>query len=169
MPRATSPVCRVPLAAPKTASRPVGAQCTTICCPPSPLSRSVRLPCRPMGRRTSTGPSFLAIQPFQNHPRRFGGPVKTAKRRYSNRDCPTDKACTCRNPSDRYATWDLFPSRPPCQAGPCRIQVLRYSSGRPGRGHSKETSLPVPDNVANAVRKSLPPKQMLVVSGSGSG
>ena len=37
----------------------------------------------------------------------------------------------------------------------------------PGVAHSVATSLPVPESVMKAVRRSAPPKQMFVVSGSG--
>ena len=40
---------------------------------------------------------------------------------------------------------------------------------RPRRGQWNEASLPVPDNVTNAVVRSSPPKQMLVVTRSGMG
>jgi hypothetical protein len=49
----------------------------------------------------------------------------------------------------------------------CRRQP--WASRRPGRGHSNATSCPVPEQVTHAVRRSGPPKQMLVVSGSPVG
>src|SRR5206468_3657543 len=44
-----------------------------------------------------------------------------------------------------------------------------YARRRPGRGHSAASSRPVPEAVMYAVRRSRPPKQMLVVSGSPVG
>lgn len=40
------------------------------------------------------------------------------------------------------------------------------ASASPGRGHGIDTSRPVPDSVTNAVRRSSPPKQTFVTSGS---
>ncbi len=46
--------------------------------------------------------------------------------------------------------------------------VLRWFSARPGRGHSKDTSVPPIDSVAYAVFRSRPPKHTLVTIMSGS-
>ena len=47
--------------------------------------------------------------------------------------------------------------------------LFRKLSGSPGRGHGIETNCPVELRVMKAVRKSSPPKQMLVVTTSGIG
>src|SRR5689334_11533334 len=46
------------------------------------------------------------------------------------------------------------------------LQALKFSF-RPGRGQRHLSSFPVPEAVIHAVRMSGPPKQMLVISGSG--
>src|SRR5260221_7685514 len=46
--------------------------------------------------------------------------------------------------------------------------LFRKFKGNPGHGQSSATSRPVEDRVTKAVFRSLPPKQMLVVMGSGN-
>ncbi len=51
---------------------------------------------------------------------------------------------------------------PPAPPGD-QVLVLRKLSGRPGRGQSAATSRPSQESVTQAVLRSGPPKQMLVV------
>ena len=52
---------------------------------------------------------------------------------------------------------------------PSPFQELRKLIGRPGFGHSVRKSCPRPGAVIYAVRKSFPPKQILVMKWSGNG